>query len=336
MKSRGSATAWIISAGIIIGILCFTRLQHGSITIANPGLLPVVLALHVMTLFIMGHRWQVLLDRLGAGLPYGRTMHIYLASRLAAVMAPSFAAEAAAVGLYRRFTNLSYGQLTGSLLLQKFTSLLALAAACLLCLALPGDTGLPAAPYAVLLVVGLLVAALASAAPGGGAGDTAGSGRMTDARPDLLPGARGWMGAVREQGAEALRTSRQLLNSREAPRLLAASAVIWALYPLKVYVVTLSLDLDVSFMVLAASAYVACITGMIPLLPGGLGSFEAGMAFMLTRGGLTVGEGLMVAVLLRAGTFWLPMLISAVAAAYMGVGMWGAQAQPAALQDSGD
>ncbi len=335
MKLSGSSSPWIVTGVIITGILCLGWAQLGSMSIINPGLLPVVFALHLITLSVTSYRWQVLLRRLGADLPFGRTMHIHLASRFAAVMTPSLAADAASVGLFRRFTELSYGQLTGSILLQKFTSLLALVAVCMICLVFPGDTGISVAPYAAVLTACLLLAALVRAAPAGGTGSSGDPVRIKGGS-GILSRIRQWMGAGRELGAEAVRTSRQLLESREAPRLLAASAVVWALYPLKVYVVTLSLGLEVNYALLAVSAYLACITGMIPVLPGGLGSFEAGMAFMLTRGGLTAGEGLMVALLLRVGTFWLPMLVSGVAAAYIGASLWRADDQRAAVLDAGD
>lgn len=336
MKLRKSSSAWIIITGVIItGALCLGWTQFGSLNIVSPGLLPAVFALQIITLSIVGYRWHVLLRRLGADLPFGTTMHIHLASRFASVVSPGIAAEAASVGLFRRFTRLSYGQLAGSILLQKFTSFLALAAVFVLVLIFPGDNGIPAAPYVAVLAAGLLLAALVRSLPAGGAravDDTF----STTGSSGFKSRVRAWMVACRGLGTEALGTSRELLGSREAPLLLVASGVIWALYPLKVYMVTLSLGLQVSFAVVAVSAYTACMAGMIPLLPGGLGSFEAGMTFMLVTRGLTPWEGLMVAVLLRVGTFWIPMLVFAAAAVFMGARLRRSDDEGEALLSAGD
>ncbi|ACB86330.1 lysylphosphatidylglycerol synthase transmembrane domain-containing protein [Natranaerobius thermophilus] len=98
--------------------------------------------------------------------------------------------------------------------------------------------------------------------------------------------------------------------------LFCIGALVWASYPLKVYLVATMLGFDINPIIAVIATYTAYLVSMIPLLPGGLATFEGSMALVLTIGGLSSPESLSVALMTRAFTFWLPLIISAFITGY--------------------
>lgn len=96
------------------------------------------------------------------------------------------------------------------------------------------------------------------------------------------------------------------------------SLVIWLLFPVKAFYIAHSLGLEVGFFHLALATYLAYTAGMIPLLPGGLGTFEGTMLLMLIPAGVPLHQGLVFALIFRFITFWLVFLLSA---CYLGITM---------------
>ncbi len=90
--------------------------------------------------------------------------------------------------------------------------------------------------------------------------------------------------------------------------------LFWGLYPIKVYVIAGELGGEVSLIEAAAATFLAYMVSMVPLTPGGLGSFEAVMALVLRETGMSWEGGVTAAILLRIFTFWLPLLASVLSA----------------------
>ena len=99
--------------------------------------------------------------------------------------------------------------------------------------------------------------------------------------------------------------------------ILTASGIaffFWLLYPLKTYILLNHIFAGITPGVAVAATLLAYLVSIFPLTPGGLGGFELTMALVLSRAGLSLGEGLTAALLLRSITFWLPLFLSALAA----------------------
>ncbi len=99
--------------------------------------------------------------------------------------------------------------------------------------------------------------------------------------------------------------------------ILTASGIalfFWLLYPLKTYILLNHIFGGTTPGVAVAATLLAYLVSILPLTPGGLGGFELTMALVLSRTGLSLGEGLTAALLLRSITFWLPLFLSALAA----------------------
>jgi len=89
------------------------------------------------------------------------------------------------------------------------------------------------------------------------------------------------------------------------------SLAFWFLYPVKTFIISNHLGFDIGFSPIVGATFLAYLVGTLPLTPGGLGSFEATLAVILSQQGITFAEGLTIALLLRVITFWFPLVLSA-------------------------
>lgn len=85
--------------------------------------------------------------------------------------------------------------------------------------------------------------------------------------------------------------------------------VIWTLFPLKLQLIV-SQYARVNPLLLFAITFLAYFAAMVPLLPGGLGTFEAVMGGMLMAAGLGWERALAISLVFRFITFWFVVLLS--------------------------
>ncbi|MDR5658554.1 lysylphosphatidylglycerol synthase transmembrane domain-containing protein [Serpentinicella sp. ANB-PHB4] len=98
--------------------------------------------------------------------------------------------------------------------------------------------------------------------------------------------------------------------------LFSIAFMVWALYPVKVYLVARMLGYELSVIVVIIATYTAYLVSMVPLLPGGLATFEGSMALVLAYEHLASHEAFSIALMTRVITFWIPLLISGVVMIY--------------------
>lgn len=101
-------------------------------------------------------------------------------------------------------------------------------------------------------------------------------------------------------------------NKKEIFLQLILSIIVWTLFPFKLYYIVNSLGLEVSFIRAFAITILSYIAGMVPLLPGGLGSFEGTMVSLFILWGISSEQGLVIATLFRFVTFWMTFFISVI------------------------
>lgn len=87
------------------------------------------------------------------------------------------------------------------------------------------------------------------------------------------------------------------------------SLLIWSLFPIKLFIIV-SRYTQVNLLVMFAITFVSYFAAMIPLLPGGLGTFEATMSGMLIAYGLGVEQAMALSLIFRFITFWFVVLFS--------------------------
>ncbi|HHW06812.1 MAG TPA: flippase-like domain-containing protein [Clostridia bacterium] len=93
-------------------------------------------------------------------------------------------------------------------------------------------------------------------------------------------------------------------------RQLGLSFLIWLLFPLKFWLLVRVFTHEVDLFTLAGIAMVAYLAAMLPVAPGGLGSFEVTMSGLLLLLGLPAADVVVITVLFRFITFWLVVLLS--------------------------
>lgn len=88
------------------------------------------------------------------------------------------------------------------------------------------------------------------------------------------------------------------------------SIFIWIIFPIKLIILVSTFGFKINILGLFATTLISYIVGMIPLFPGGLGSFEMTMSSLLIMMGLTTEQGLITSVTFRFVTFWFVVLLS--------------------------
>lgn len=88
------------------------------------------------------------------------------------------------------------------------------------------------------------------------------------------------------------------------------SFIIWFLFPLKLILLANFLNIQADLIYLCAVTFICYIVSMLPLLPGGLGSFEASMTALFVVIGTAVEQAAAAAFIFRFFTFWLVVLLS--------------------------
>ncbi|KNF07851.1 protein of unknown function UPF0104 [Gottschalkia purinilytica] len=97
---------------------------------------------------------------------------------------------------------------------------------------------------------------------------------------------------------------------------LLLSLVIWEFFAIKAYFIAKGLNLDIGFISISVITYLTYMVGMLPLLPGGAGTFEGSMMLFLIPLGVSSDKGMSLAIVFRFVTFWFVFITSAL---YLGI-----------------
>lgn len=85
---------------------------------------------------------------------------------------------------------------------------------------------------------------------------------------------------------------------------------IWSFYAFKLQVLIKSYNIHMDYISVAAITFLAYVMGMIPLLPGGIGSFESCMILLFKITGIPMEMGATIAIVFRFITFWFEYILS--------------------------
>jgi len=91
---------------------------------------------------------------------------------------------------------------------------------------------------------------------------------------------------------------------------LLIAVIIWSLYGFKTFYVIHSLGYELSYLFAALTTFCAYLVSMVPITPGGLGTFETTFVAMLPQFGIVGGAALVIVLTLRAATFWFQLIFS--------------------------
>lgn len=86
--------------------------------------------------------------------------------------------------------------------------------------------------------------------------------------------------------------------------------VIWGIFALKMFLIVTAFNIRLNLLSIGAITYLTYAIGMIPLLPGSIGSFEASMVALLGIQGVAIDIGISISIVFRFITFWFEFLVS--------------------------
>ncbi len=107
-------------------------------------------------------------------------------------------------------------------------------------------------------------------------------------------------------------------NKRGLTYTLILSFIIWLFEILRVYLVFLAFGANVNLIVIGEVFIVACLVGMIPLLPGGLGAIDGLMIIFYSAAGVSTSISAAATVIERLISFWMATIIGMVIMPYYG------------------
>lgn len=90
---------------------------------------------------------------------------------------------------------------------------------------------------------------------------------------------------------------------------LLLSFIIWMLYPLKLYLL-ISRFGQVPILLVFPVVFISYFMGMLPVSPGGLGTFEGTMTGLFSLANLDLALAVTISVIFRFLTFWLVLIMS--------------------------
>ena len=99
---------------------------------------------------------------------------------------------------------------------------------------------------------------------------------------------------------------------------LTLSFIIWVFEIVRVYFVFLAFGANVNLIVIGEVFIVACLVGMIPLLPGGLGAIDGLMILLYSAAGVSASVSAAATVIERLISFWMTTILGMVILPYYG------------------
>ena len=328
----------LLAIGIftVLGIIFWTGWKDIKIVLlkANIGWLFLLLISQVITLLLVAYRWHYLVCKLCNNISFLKTFNIFLAGNFVESVTPSskFGGEAVRIYLFRKHTSLPYRKLTAIVLLEKYFSLVPFGMICVIFLVWSlFNMRLPKELYFALPVLVLLIVFLIRFYKSSGKLKDTDKEYKMDMAVDISYNTekedkknKGFLKRflikiknIKSFVVYSAYYSREIISIKEQLMLFLLSLLIWAVYPLEVYIIVIMLDIDIDLFLTLSIAYIAYLISMIPLLPGGLGSFEVSMAAMFDMVNASFAEGVSVALFTRLVTYWFPLILSALATFYI-------------------
>lgn len=310
---------WFI--GLIILILFVINLDVEELRISIKEIdvltLIILLVLQLITLGLTSYQWYYLLIIKEKKVSYFKVLIIYLTGSLVESITPSskLGGEGSKLILLKQETSLSNQDLTAILLLQKIISLLPFILLCSIVLFLAFFRySLPHFIYYAFLsflvftfIFYIFYQRLRQEKEKA----------KFNVNNYFLKYVMNLKSKVIIFLKKAVANSQEILDPRQRYYLVFLSFLIWILYPLKLFLVAQMLNLEIELIFMFVVTYLAYLISLIPLAPGGLGTFEGTIAILFSLNGFLLTEGMLVAIIARLITYWFPLLLSLISAVYM-------------------
>lgn len=243
--------------------------------------------------------WLILV-RFGSKIKFSQVFLIYLSSNFIENITPSlkFGGEAVKIYLLRKATDFNYQILTGALIIYKFLSMLSfLILFTLSILFFNHSFRKTLLPYGAGILLFLLLLLWLNRV-------------ILKKEPFWLFKKLPIMEKVFQFITEALQAIKENMNRKQIAMLFLIWFLIWLLYPIKLLIITHNLGLTLPFLPATAALYSSYLVSMLPITPGGLGTFEGSLIMLLSSLSITTQMAAGVVLTLRLFTYWLPLVVT--------------------------
>lgn len=105
---------------------------------------------------------------------------------------------------------------------------------------------------------------------------------------------------------------KSLYNRKNLAINIILSFAIWLFFPVKAYLLAILLGLDITFVQSAVVIFLTYVIAMIPVSPGGLGTFEGSGLFLLSLMDISLHLGFIYILIFRFSSYWFVFLIGAI------------------------
>ncbi len=274
--------------------------------------------LQLMTLSLVAFQWYYLFGKSSETISFSRVFLVNQTGGFVESVTPSskMGGEAAKLYLYNKITSIDYEKLTSLLLGHKYISLVPFFFICFFTLLLASFFyAMPLVVYLSFGSLGVITLILFLLIYYEGK-SIWWSKKLDIGLPVIETFYTKFIYAVRfvQRASNAMK---KILTPKTRNSLFVVSFVVWAVYPFKIYVTAQVLGIELSFLLAIIVTYSAYLVSMLPITPGGLGTFEGSMAVILRLNGFIFAEGMAIALLARVITFWFPLFISAGSTIYL-------------------
>lgn len=266
----------------------------------GPGQWLALLGLSLVNYVLRFLRWHGYLRALGARVPIGRDLLIYVAG-FAFTVTPGKAGEAVR-SVYLRAAGVPWSPGLAALAVERVLDLTAMVMLAALALRVFDDQAWPA----LLLVAGVAAGLLGVTRPGVASW-------LLGWLPDRGRWAEGKAGTLR-----VLDQARLLLAPQRLLGGLGLGVVAWAAEALGFYLLLGWLGVEAEGLRSMGIYAVSMLAGALSFLPGGLGGAEAAMVALLVTGGTLVGTAVLATAICRAVTLWFAVGLGIGAVLWLG------------------
>ena len=284
----------------------------------DPLFLMGLFLLQIFTLSMVSYQWYFMFKNTENEISFHEVFTIHMAGKFVESVTPSskFGGETAKVYLFKKKMGKTYQNMVSYLLAHKFISLLPFLVLSLIFLVIASIRFyLPSVVYLsfsmlIFLFISLLILIYWK--------------KVRFDSEDIISDERKVLLIILnklKKGIEFISRSandvKKILSRSDRNKLFAISFLVWILYPVKVYLVATALGFEVGLIISIIATYSAYLVSMLPVSPGGLGTFEGTMATVFMISELSFTEGMAIALLARSATFLFPLILSAVCTTYL-------------------
>ena len=318
---------WLSGFLLVVGLTVYRGQEEflSALSHINPGWLIILLVLQFITLLLLVYQWYYILNKKG-NISFREVLVIYLTGSFVESTTPStkFGGETARFCLFRKHTRLNNTELSAVICLQKYILMVPFMLISFLTVFLASGRGLivpEAVHYTLIITVlaGIFLYLFFRVNKHFNIGKQLNFSRiLKDYVQVYTP--EFFFNMITKTvrfGQEVLSDIKIILKESPGYHLYVISLAVWLLYPLKMYLAASMIGLNTGPAFIILATFVCYLVGILPLTPGGLGTFEGTAGLMFALNGFLFAEGLVVAVVVRLATYWFPLFLSLLAAVYL-------------------